>query len=76
MGLSLAYVATGRILGYVEEHMNGWDFLAGNLIVVEAGGRAEPVDADDAIKNGARVVVAGAGVFDAVQTLAKAAYDA
>ena len=74
-GLSLAYVATGRILGYVEEHMNGWDFLAGNLIVVEAGGRAEPVDADDAIKNGARVVVAGAGVFDAVQTLAKAAYD-
>ena len=75
-GLSLAYVATGRILGYVEEHMNGWDFLAGNLIVVEAGGRAEPVDADDAIRNGARVVVAGAGVFDAVQALARAAYDA
>lgn len=75
-GLSLAYVATGRILGYVEEHMNAWDFLAGHLIVAEAGGRVEPVNADDAIANGGRVVVAGAGVFDAVQALANAAYEA
>ena len=74
-GLSLAYVATGRILGYVEEHMNAWDFLAGHLIVAEAGGRVEPVNADDAIAHGGRVVVAGAGVFDAVAGLAKAAYD-
>jgi myo-inositol-1(or 4)-monophosphatase len=74
-GLSLAYVATGRILGYVEEHMNAWDFLAGHLIVSEAGGQTEAVNADDAIANGGRVVVAGAGVFDAVAALAKAAYD-
>jgi myo-inositol-1(or 4)-monophosphatase len=74
-GLSLAYVASGRILGYVEEHMNAWDFLAGHLIVAEAGGRVEAVNADAAIANGGRVVVAGAGVFDAVQALAKAAYD-
>jgi len=73
-GLSLAYVATGRILGYVEEHMNAWDFLAGHLIVAEAGGRVEPVNADDAIVRGGRVVVAGPGVFDAVAALAKAAY--
>lgn len=74
-GLSLAYVATGRILGYVEEHMNAWDFLAGHLIVAEAGGRVEPVNADDAIARGGRVVTAGAGVFDTVQALARAAYD-
>ena len=74
-GLSLAYVATGRILGYVEEHMNAWDFLAGHLLVSEAGGRVEPVNADEAIAKGGRVVVAGAGVFDAVAALAKAAYD-
>ncbi|MCY1128341.1 inositol monophosphatase [Frigidibacter sp. RF13] len=74
-GLSLAYVASGRILGYVEEHMNAWDFLAGHLIVAEAGGRVEPVDADEAIVRGGRVVVAGAGVYDAVSALAKAAYD-
>jgi myo-inositol-1(or 4)-monophosphatase len=74
-GLSLAYVATGRILGYVEEHMNGWDFLAGYLIVAEAGGRVVPIDADKAIVSGGRVVVAGAKVFDAVQALATRAYD-
>ena len=74
-GLSLAYVATGRILGYVEEHMNAWDFLAGHLLVAEAGGRVEPVDADTALAEGARVVAAGQGVFDAVAALAKAAYD-
>jgi myo-inositol-1(or 4)-monophosphatase len=75
-GLSLAYVATGRILGYVEEHMNAWDFLAGNLLVAEAGGRVEPVSADAAIADGGRVVVGAAGVFDAVQALADAAYKA
>jgi myo-inositol-1(or 4)-monophosphatase len=74
-GLSLAYVATGRILGYVEEHMNSWDFMAGFLIVSEAGGMVEPVDAERAIAEGARVVVAGAGVFEAVQALAAKAYD-
>ena len=74
-GLSLAYVATGRILGYVEEHMNAWDFLAGHLIVAEAGGRVKPVDADEAIAHGGRVIAAGPGVFDAVAGLAMAAYD-
>jgi myo-inositol-1(or 4)-monophosphatase len=73
-GLSLAYVATGRILGYVEEHMNAWDFLAGHLIVSEAGGRVEEVDADVAIARGGRVVVAGPALFDAVLALADRAY--
>ena len=73
-GLSLAYVATGRILGYVEEHMNAWDFLAGHLLVAEAGGRLEAVDVNDALINGGRVIVAGAGVFDEVMALAKKAY--
>lgn len=36
-GLSLTYVAQGRILGYCEAHMNAWDYLAGQSIVAEAG---------------------------------------
>jgi myo-inositol-1(or 4)-monophosphatase len=74
-GLSLAYVATGRILGYLEEHMNAWDFLAGHLIVAEAGGSVWPVNADEAIAVGGRVVVGGAAVFGQIEALAKAAYD-
>lgn len=73
-GLSLAYVASGRILGYAEEHMNAWDFLAGHLIVAEAGGRVAPVDVTRALAEGARVVAAAPGVYDEVQELARAAY--
>jgi len=73
-GLSLAYVASGRILGYAEEHMNAWDFMAGYLLVSEAGGVVEPVDVDHALVHGGRVVVAAAGVFDAVKSITDAAY--
>lgn len=73
-GLSLAYVAQGRILGYCEAHMNAWDFLAGQLIVAEAGGGVENTDADLAIAEGGRVVVAARGVFDEVLALADKAY--
>jgi myo-inositol-1(or 4)-monophosphatase len=68
--LSLVYVAAGRFLGYVEEHMNAWDCLAGQLIVAEAGGRIEAQDADAMIANGGRVVVGTPAVFDDLVTLA------
>jgi myo-inositol-1(or 4)-monophosphatase len=72
--LSLAYVAQGKLLGYVEEHMNAWDCLAGQLMIEEAGGRVEPQNADDMIVNGGRVVVATADLFAQVQALADQAY--
>lgn len=37
--LELAYVAAGRLDGYVSLSLNAWDFGAGRLIVEEAGGR-------------------------------------
>lgn len=74
--LSLAYVASGKLLGYVEEHMNAWDCLAGQLLVEEAGGSVEVQDADDMIANGGRVVVATAELFDEVVALADRAYSA
>lgn len=36
--LDLAYVACGRIDGYMEKHLKIWDYAAGALIVREAGG--------------------------------------
>ena len=41
--IMLAYVASGRLLGYVEQHMNAWDCAAGLLMVREAGGRVHRV---------------------------------
>lgn len=72
--LSLTYVASGRLLGYVEEHMNAWDCLAGQLLVAEAGGRVEEQDAARMIAEGGRVIVGAPEVFDDLLRLAEAAY--
>ncbi|MBT8458935.1 MAG: inositol monophosphatase [Boseongicola sp.] len=72
--LSLAYVAAGRLLGYSEEHMNAWDCLAGQLVVAEAGGRVEEQDSDAMIRDGGRVVVGTATVFDQLLELSKKAF--
>ncbi|MCB2134521.1 MAG: inositol monophosphatase [Rhodobacteraceae bacterium] len=72
--LSLAYVASGKLLGYVEEHMNAWDCLAGQLMVAEAGGVVEDQDAARMITDGGRVIAATPEVFDDLMAIAERAY--
>ena len=36
--MALCYVAAGRLDGYAEQYIGQWDFMAGSLIVMEAGG--------------------------------------
>jgi len=36
--IALCYVAAGRLDAYVEKYLGRWDFMAGGLIVQEAGG--------------------------------------
>lgn len=72
--LSLAYVASGRLLGYAEEHMNAWDCLAGQLLVAEAGGKVELQNADEMIADGGRVIVGTAAVFDQLLAISEQAF--
>lgn len=72
--LSLAYVAAGRLLGYVEEHMNAWDCLAGQLLIEEAGGVIEEQNADEMIAKGGRVVAGGPQVFDELKAMCDSAW--
>ena len=72
--LSIAYVAAGRLLGYLEEHMNAWDCLAGQLLVEEAGGRVEPQDPVEMIRSGGRVIVGAPEVFDVLLSIADDAW--
>ncbi len=67
--LSLAYVAAGRLLGYVEEHMNAWDCLAGQLMIAEAGGVIEDQDATKMIQAGGRVITGTPTVFDTLKEI-------
>jgi len=51
--IDLAWVACGRLDGYWETGLNPWDWSAGSLLVVEAGGRWScapgPLGADQAV---------------------------
>lgn len=72
--LDLAYVAAGRLIGYVEPHMNAWDCLASLLLIEEAGGCVEPFEMQDMLDRGGRVITACPGVHDEVLSLATSSY--
>ncbi len=74
--LMLAYVASGRLLGYVEEHMNAWDCLAGLMLVEEAGGRIVPPDASTVLDEGTIVIAGGSNVFAEIESMAAKAFGA
>lgn len=72
--LMLAYVASGRLLGYVEEHMNAWDCVAGMLLVEEAGGRVVASDPASVLADGTVVIAGGAHVFAEIEAMAVDAF--
>ena len=67
--LELAYVASGRLLGYVEDRMNSWDCFAALLMLEEAGGRHQGL-APDALDEGTHIVAAAPGVWDELDAIA------
>jgi myo-inositol-1(or 4)-monophosphatase len=71
--LALAYVAAGRRDGYVENHINSWDCLAGILIVREAGGYVSDFLAGEGLRKGNPLLASAPGVKDAL--IAAAALD-
>ena len=72
--LMLSYVASGRLIGYAEPHMNAWDCLAGQLLIKEAGGIIEFQDANKMLVEGGRVIASGPNVFDEILEIANKAY--
>lgn len=62
--LMLAYVAAGRLAAYIEPHMHAWDYLAGMLIIREAGGRTAPYPEDGDLTRGGRVIAAAPGAWE------------
>ncbi|MGJ8569380.1 MAG: inositol monophosphatase family protein [Hoeflea sp.] len=68
--LMLAYVAGGRLLGYVEEHMNSWDCVAGLLMIEEAGGHIVRPDPATVLDNGTVVIAGGTSVFASIKEIA------
>ena len=65
--LSLCYVAAGRLLGYVERHMNSWDAVAGIAIVRAAGGVTNDFMTGDALTRGNRIIAGPPALYDALE---------
>jgi myo-inositol-1(or 4)-monophosphatase len=71
--LAIAYVAAGRLDGYVERHIHSWDCLAGILLVSEAGGYVSDYLSGEGLTKGNPLIVCAAGVKDSL--IAAAALD-
>ena len=68
--LSLCYVACGRLLGYVEPHINSWDCLGALAVIESAGGRTSTTTSTgDALRSGNRVVAGAPAVYAALDAV-------
>lgn len=65
--VDICFVACGRLDAYFEENLHTWDILAAELIAREAGARSG--DFRGGTLRPAEVLVAAAGVFDALTEL-------
>ena len=54
--IALCYVAAGRLDAYAERYIGQWDYMAGALIVKEAGGRVTNYAGDDYFMEGDSIV--------------------
>ena len=68
--LGLAWTAAGRLVGYLEPHMNSWDCLAGLLLVREAGGFASDLSSPEGIAEGGAVIAGPTSLYDELVGLA------
>jgi myo-inositol-1(or 4)-monophosphatase len=71
--MSLAYVAAGRLIGYSEDHMNAWDYLAGQLMVKEAGGAIEEQNITSVLQQGGRVIASNKPIFASLKKMTEIA---
>ncbi len=72
--LMLAYVASGRLIAYVEPHMYAWDCLAGLYLIERAGGIVQPFDLGAMLQAGGRVVAAAPEVYPTIVSMTDSAY--
>ena len=64
--LTLCYVSCGRMLGYVEPHVNSWDALGGIAVLQAAGGRTNDFLDGDGLLAGNRIVAGPPAVYEAL----------
>ena len=67
--LALCYVACGRLIGYVEAHINSWDCLGALAIVEAAGGKTNDFLANDGLWQGNRLIAGSDSLYPVLESL-------
>jgi myo-inositol-1(or 4)-monophosphatase len=67
--LALCYVACGRLIGYVEPHINSWDCLGALAIIQAAGGTINDFLANDGLWKGNRLIAGPPALYPALSLL-------
>ena len=67
--LMLCYVACGRLLGYIEPHLNSWDCLGALAVAQAAGARTNDYLTGDALLHGNRIVAGPPAAYDALEAI-------
>jgi myo-inositol-1(or 4)-monophosphatase len=61
--LTLCYVASGRLLGYIEPHINSWDCLGAIAVIRAAGLMTNDFLANDGLRKGNRVIAGNPAIY-------------
>jgi len=67
--LSLAYVAAGKLIGYIESHLNSWDGAGGVAIVEAAGGRVNDFLTEESLTRGAPIIATNEALYPALEAV-------
>ena len=67
--LALCYLACGRLIGYVETHINAWDCAAAIAIVQAAGGQTNDFLAGDGLWSGGPIIAGPPALYGALAAL-------
>jgi myo-inositol-1(or 4)-monophosphatase len=67
--LTLCYVACGRLVGYVEPHINSWDCLGAIAIIHAAGLKTNDFLAHDGLRKGNWLIAGNADVYEKLERI-------
>ncbi len=67
--LTLCYVACGRLVGYVEPHINSWDCLGAVAVIQSAGLKTNDFLAEDGLRKGNWLIAGNAEVYKELERI-------
>lgn len=67
--LTLCYVASGKLLGYVEAHINSWDCLGAIAVIKAAGLQTSDFLAHDGLRKGNPLIAGNADVYRQLEAI-------